>query len=295
MCKNLKNRSTKYNFFVSYNASCLKDWFKSLNLSSQVVKLLRKNTHNILINGKPSTIRDKIKKGDKISLSYIEEGQNNIVKTKAKVRIVYQDKYIILAYKPSGISTIPSYCNNTNSLANFICYRMRKDKRFIFRALNRLDKDAQGLVLIAKDLITYSLLSGCYQKLYTVHAHGKLKCMQIDSPILCEKKENGLNQIKRVIDIDNGEKAITNIVDVKYFEKENYSRATILLETGRTHQIRLHLSSIGHALIGDKLYGNENEKHNLQLFCNEIYFFHPIKHKTMHFKIDVPPLNVYYK
>ena len=278
----------KYSFKVCNveKPTTVKDYLKSIKISNQVIKDLSKQMGLIKVNGIDKRTIDEVLCGDFLDLTIIETENNQIIPVKHNLNIVYEDEYFLIVYKPYGISTIPSKGNYNTSLANYVCnYMLNKQPDFLFRAINRLDKDAQGFVVIALDKLIYSLLKDNIQKFYTCFCIGKLEVKQINNAIATIKDSNGKNQIKREI-LTSGKPSLTNIISVEYNKEKDISKAKIFITTGRTHQIRLHLSSIGHAIIGDNLYGSKSEK-PLQLYCNEIFIFHPIKHKTLHFIIDV--------
>ena len=261
----------------------IKDYLKSIGISNQVIKDLSKEFGLIKINDVSKTTIDYIYNNDVLKLTVKENEKNDIILTPASIKITYEDEYFLVVYKPYGIATIPSYANYTNSLANFVCYYMhKKDVNFIFRAINRLDKDAQGYVVIAKDKLIYSLLKKNIQKFYTCFCLGKLDKQVISSKILTVPMQNGRNELLRQIN-NCGKESNTNIIETMYDKSKNITKAKIYITTGRTHQIRLHLSSIGHPIIGDALYGKDEKNIPLQLYCNEIYIFHPILHKTLHY------------
>lgn len=260
----------------------VKEYLKSINISSQVIKDLSKEFGLIKINGKSVRTIDTINSKEHIELTIKEDKTNTIVPIKYLLDIAYEDEYFLVVYKPYRVATIPTYANYTNSLANFVCeYMHSKQQDFIFRAINRLDKEAQGFVVIAKDKLIYSLLkNGNIQKFYTCLCHGKLDTQKITKSISSIKLQNGRNEIKRAIS-ESGKQCETFIESVEYDKTKDLSKARIYISTGRTHQIRLHLSSINHPIVGDSIYGIEKDT-PLQLYCNEIFIFHPILHKTVH-------------
>lgn len=262
----------------------IKIYLKLIGLSSQLIKNLSKNLGQIKVNEKDAIMTNQIFNGDILKLELIENETNQIIPIKKDLQIAYEDDYLLIIYKDKYTSTIPSYCNFKSSLANYVVdYMINKQKNFIYRALNRLDKNAEGYIIIPKDKLTYSLLlnnkSIC--KLYTAKVHGKVHKQIIEKNIATLKKDNGFNQIQRKIN-GLGKYAKTEIIESNYNKKLDYSIIKIYLHTGRTHQIRLHLSSIGHPLYGDKLYNENFTLDDLQLYCNELYFFHPYLHKSIH-------------
>ena len=181
---------------------------------------------------------------------------------------------------------MPSRSHYYHNLAGAICnYMNTKDKNFVLRMINRLDKDTAGIIIIAKDSISQNMIKEI-DKVYYAVCHGKIQDnLEINSPIKTINMD-GKNEHKRIIAID-GKEAYTFVCPVVYNEK--YSLISAKLIHGRTHQIRLHLSSVNHSLVGDSLYGKESNLINhTALICKEISFYHPFLKKVLNFKVDFP-------
>ena len=187
----------------------------------------------------------------------------------------------------TSVSTMPNKSHYTNNLAGAICYYMsQKDPNFTLRVVNRLDKDTSGLVLVAKSALALKELSS-FEKKYHAICEGIIdKDMVVDQPILTIQ-ENGINNRKRVISPD-GQKATTYIRPLKQLN-DNFSLIELILVHGRTHQIRVHLSSIDHPLLGDELYGSKSPKiDHTALICKKVSFYHPYLKKTLSFSAPYP-------
>lgn len=277
-----------YTFSIDkiYNNLPVKSFLKKIGVSSNVLKILSSSLGLITINNKISITTSILHTDNVLRLTIPELEENNIPCVKGYIDIAYEDEYILILYKPTGIATIPSFCNYKNSLASFVSFYMQgKRKNFVYRAINRLDKDAEGFVVIALDSLIYNLLNNNIQKYYNAICVGNVHQQTICEPILTTKNTNNLNDITRKID-SKGKQSITHIVSSVYNKEKNLSLIKVYIETGRTHQIRLHLSSIGCPILSDSIYGNKIKNIPLQLFCNEIYLFHPILNKTIHLKRD---------
>lgn len=270
----------KYVFKVDKNYDKLRYFLYSIGLSSNTIKSLSKYKGQVLCDGKAIVMNERVFKNSEIILNVQEFESNNIVPIKSPIKIAYEDDYLIVIFKETNVATIPSYGNNEKSLANFITYYMQqKDKNFIFRAINRLDKDTSGFIIVCKDVIIYNLLSKFkIQKKYETITIGKLKRQTITSKIKTTKKPDLTNNILREIDNEYGKESITKIISTKFNKKLNLSYATIKIFTGRTHQIRLHLSSINHSILGDSLYGTKKAD-RMYLNCYYIKFYHQILKK----------------
>lgn len=270
-----------YKFNVNKDYEKARYFLLELGLSSNLIKSITKEMGQIRKNGTSIRVNERISKNDTIEIRFKEQEQNLIVPILYNLDIAYEDDYFIVINKPNGIATIPSYCNYTNSLANYVTYYMQnKEKDFVFRTVNRLDKETSGLVLICKDLVVYNLLKlNKIIKKYEVITTGKLKKQIINKCIATIKMNDDRNDIKRIIS-KNGKPATTQILRTKYSRKHNISYSTIKLFTGRTHQIRVHLSSINNSILGDNLYGTKKAD-RMYLNCYHLKFYHPILKKNI--------------
>lgn len=250
-----------------------------------IVKL--KNAKQIYLNNAPTFVNQKLKIGDKILVDLdFEETSDNIVPTKMHLDILYEDDGLLIVNKPPFIPVHPSMDHFEDSVSNGIKYYFNSIglKRKI-RPVNRLDKNTSGIVIFAKnEYIQESLIkqmkSGSFKKEYLALVNGIIdkEVQVIDAPIA--RKDDSI--IERCVS-ENGNRAITEIELLKTFN--NYSLVKCNLRTGRTHQIRVHLSYIGHSILGDDLYGKKSEFINRQaLHAYTVSFIHPITKKL--FKID---------
>ena len=248
----------------------MKSFLYSQGLSVTLVKKAKYG--GILLNGKAVTVRATVNEGDKIEIYLEEEKSEGIPPMDIPIKVLYEDEDFIAVDKPTNMPTHPSKGNNLPTLANAVMGYFGGD--FVFRSVNRLDRDTSGVVIIAKNKISASSLSASMKKgLWSKKYHALVagcpspKEDTIDAPI--ERIEEG--NIKRTVRAD-GKRAIT-----KYKVIEEYgdsSLCEIILLTGRTHQIRVHMSHIGHPLVSDFLYGEKSDK-EYYLRCNEITLPHP--------------------
>ncbi len=260
---------------------CLKD----LGFSENYISNLRKTWGNLIVNGQPVNIRQPLKKGDVLQINSNPNSKTTIMHCKIPLNVVYEDKYYLLINKPSGLPCMPSRSHYANNLAGAICNYMKNDKEFVLRIINRLDKDTAGIIIVAKDSISQNKIKDI-DKTYVAICEGKITQPQtINSPIKTINID-GVNEHKRIIAPD-GKSATTFISPIS--TTENYSLLSIKLHHGRTHQIRVHTSSIGHPLLGDELYGKKSTHiTHTALICKEISFYHPYLQKTLSFQIDYP-------
>lgn len=272
--------------------------YKNINqILKQEFKLSARLMHKVIINklvllnNKQIDTRSSINIGDnvKIDLNY-EEENDNIVPVKMNLDILYEDDCLLIINKPAGIAVHPSILHFEDSLSNGI--------RFYFdsiglkkkiRPVNRLDLDTSGIIVFAKNEFVQECLirqmnNNIFKKEYIaiVTGHLKEKSGVINLPIA--RKENSI--IERCIS-EKGQNAITKYEVIK--ELDSMSVVKCLLETGRTHQIRVHFMAIGHPLIGDSLYGSKSSLINRQaLHCYSISFVHPITKEVLNITCNLP-------
>ena len=277
----------KYQSFkIDKNYSSIYYFLKNEGFSENFITNLRKNWGNFVLNGTIVNIRASLKCGDELKLNSNPNAKTSIMQCILPLDIVFEDEYYLLINKPKGISCMPNRRYYQNNLAGAICYYMsQKDDSFVLRMLNRLEKDTTGIIIIAKDSISYNKIKNI-EKNYIAICTGKIdKNLIINKKIKTEVKE-GINTRKRKISSD-GQSATTFITPISY--NNNYSLIKLNLIHGRTHQIRIHLSSIYHPLIGDELYGKQSDFiDHTALICNEVCFYHPYLNKYLNFKIDLP-------
>ncbi len=248
----------------------MKSFLYSQGLSVTLVKKAKYG--GILLNGQAVTVRATVNVGDKIEIFLVEEKSEGIPPMDIPLRVIYEDEDILAVDKPTNMPTHPSKGNNLPTLANAVMGYYSGD--FVFRSVNRLDRDTSGIVIIAKNKISASALSssmkkGLWHKKYHAIVEGCPPDTEgrIDAPI--ERIEEG--NIKRTVRPD-GKRAVTEYRVIESYG--NSSLCEISLLTGRTHQIRVHMSYIGHPLVSDFLYGRHNER-EYYLRCVEISFPHP--------------------
>jgi 23S rRNA pseudouridine1911/1915/1917 synthase len=277
----------------------VREYLLSQNLSVKQIKKLSKSLGQIMVNDKPVFSNFKLHNEDKINIMLNEKCNTtySIYINNNTLNILYEDNYLLIINKPINVPTIPTSAHINDSLLGSVVNYL-KDNNFVYRVIGRLDKETSGIIIICKDSITYSILkSAKIDKYYKAIVYGKLRKSKIIKKPILTKVENGINIEKRIIS-SKGKISITKIINYKNFNN-NTSLLTIKLLTGRTHQIRLHLSSINHPILGDKLYGNINTFNydRLALQCFKVVFIHPITGQKMviNCKIDDSMNSMLYK
>lgn len=265
---------------------------RRLGVSSSLLRELKLNG-KIKINQKPCISIDLLCEGDVLTADVTEDAvSENIVPRNIPLDIVYEDEFILIVNKPKNMSVHPSHGNFDNTLANGVIYYWKeRGENHKFHAVNRLDKDTSGLCIIAKNRFAHGVLSeetktNILKKRYAAVAEGIIEQDEgtIKKPI--KRAQEGI--IKRVTASD-GKAAVTHYKVLA--RKNERTLLDIFLETGRTHQIRVHFSDMGHPLVGDWLYGNEeeNEETKGHLLCAYyVEFCHPKTKEFMSFSVPFP-------
>jgi len=265
----------EFSFSVNkeFNNYKIIDFLKAVGVSKEII--LKVKFGGIKLNQTiVSNASEKVKSGDIVTIILPQDKPNEfITPIKEKLYIIYEDDYLLAVKKESGVLTHSSRHNNIKSLEQIVLGYLGSD--ICFRPINRLDRDTSGIVLVAKDTFTASLMSkqmkdGLIKKTYSAIVVGKPK----QNHFIIEKPIKRLDEksMKRVCD-DNGDYAKTECFFVG--EKEGLSTLDITLHTGRTHQIRVHLASVGLPLYADCLYGQKVDGKTYSLCAKTLEFVHP--------------------
>lgn len=265
---------------------------------SKMITHLKHTDNSVMLNNQAVFVNTVLSVDDELIINYVEDDESeNIVCSDLSFKIVYEDEDIMVIDKPADMPVHPAINNFDNTLANGIAYYFAsKNQKFVFRCINRLDRNTSGLLIIAKHRLSAAILSD-FMKRREIHREYLALC----SGIFKEKSGTvnlpiarvGESIIERRVDFENGDKAITNYEVIREFTEDNplhciCSLLKITLETGRTHQIRVHMSHIGHPLLGDHLYNKEPGSLVRQaLHSHIIEFTHPLTLETMRFVSDI--------
>lgn len=270
----------------------VKNILKSYFQISDRLLLKLKNNNRILLNGSSVFVDFPVKTNDIVSINLdFEEDNSNIVPKEMKLNIIYEDDAFLILSKPSNIAIHPSQLHYNNSLSNGVKFYFDSiDLKRKIRPVNRLDRDTSGIVIFAKneyvqEFLAKQMNNKTFNKEYIGIVEGILskKIGTINAPI--SRKENSI--IERCID-EKGNHSITHYEVINEIDNK-FSVINFKLETGRTHQIRVHCNYIGHPILGDTLYGNASTYISRQaLHCYKMGFVHPITRKYIEFVDELP-------
>lgn len=284
-------RTLQYRITESDTYSNIHELLKAHGYSSTVIRHLKETENGIQRNGVWSRIYEPLCSGDTVTILLTEEASSeNIVPTPLPLDIVYEDEDLLIINKPAGMPIHPSQGNYDNTLANACAYYFQqKGEPFTYRCINRLDRDTTGLLIIARHAYSASLLSSMVAKReihreYLALATGLVPDSGvIEAPIA---RVDG-STIEREVNFETGEFARTHYRRLEY--KNGYSLVSLKLDTGRTHQIRVHMKYIGHPLPGDFLYNPDYSVIRRQaLHSYRLTFTHPITGKELQFTAPLP-------
>ena len=266
-----------------------------LDLSRSMTQKLIENGQ-VLVNEKIPKASYKTKLGDKIEIEILEPKETNLEAQDIPLDIIYEDEDILVVNKPKGMVVHPGNGNLDGTLVNAVLNHCKGNLSGIGGEIrpgivHRLDKDTSGLIVIAKNDKAHINLSKQIQdrkvkKIYTALVRGIIPedTATIDMPI----GRSNIDRKKMAVRKD-GKVAITHIKVIERYEK--YTLIRVKIDTGRTHQIRVHMAEIGYPVVGDEVYSNgknEFNVHGQMLHSTSLDFVHPITGKQMHFEAPLP-------
>ena len=288
-------RTITYAIDESYHGDTILQFLKKHLYTDKAIIALKKTPEGILLKNTWAYVNQKISSGDILIIKIVDsDSSENILPENLNLDIVYEDDDILVVNKPANMPIHPSQNHYTGTLANGIAgYFASQNKPFIFRCVNRLDRDTTGLTILCKHQLAGGILSNMVSERLIKRTYlaicsddGSLpESGTIDAPI--GRKEG--STIERIVDHKYGERAVTHFKRLSHHPDKRISLIQLRLETGRTHQIRVHMSHIGHPLIGDNLYGGDCTLISRQaLHSFSLSFTHPVTLQAMYFEQPIP-------
>ncbi|MBA9085019.1 23S rRNA pseudouridine1911/1915/1917 synthase [Fontibacillus solani] len=296
---------TAYYDPITYKVTELEDgWLlktilqRKLGVSRKLLSRIKLTERGVMLNGERVYISVKVKSGDMVSISLEKETSDDILPQPIPFEIIYEDDALLIVNKAPGIIVHPTHGHYTDTLANGVVHYWKgKGEAFRFRPIHRLDQETSGVIAIAKNAyihqhVSEQLIAGQVSKKYIALVHGCPASVEgeIDGPI-----DRDPNEPHRRIVTEEGYSALTCYKVIRSMEQA--SLVELLLGTGRTHQIRVHMTFIGHPLIGDKMYQvggvTDNSEMNgwitrQALHAVELGFKHPLTGEDLIFRAPLP-------
>lgn len=270
----------------------IEQYLRRKGYSRKCLAHLKEERYRCLVNGEPRYLNQKFSEGDRLEVLFEEDKRSEkIVPIDLPLDIVYEDEDIVVVNKPAGMPTHPSMKNYENTLANALAkYYEDQGEDFVFRCTNRLDRDTSGLTVIAKNMLSSAILSEMAVKKQVLREYRAIVRGRVEPPegtidVPLGRKAGSI--IERCVDFEHGETAVTHyrLLDVA----QGHSLVELRLETGRTHQIRIHMKYLGYPLIGDYLYNPDMEWMTRQaLHSYKLEFLHPVTKKLLTFVTPLP-------
>ena len=250
---------------------------------------------NIMVNGKATKSSYKIEKDDEIAIEVPEAETTEIKPENIKIDIVYEDSYIVVINKQAGLVVHPAHGHYSGTLVNAILYHI-KDLSGINGEIrpgivHRLDKDTSGLIVIAKNDKVHVTLTEMFQekkirKTYLAILKGKLNKSEGKVVTQIGRDKNDRKKMTVIDDITKGKTAITNYRVIS--QNSLFTLVKVNIETGRTHQIRVHMRHLGYPILGDSVYGRKDNEKRQMLHAYRLEFLHPVTGNPMEFIGEIP-------
>ncbi|MCM3088169.1 RluA family pseudouridine synthase [Bhargavaea ginsengi] len=289
------DRRYRLSFTVEADVVVLRDFLAECGISRRTLTAVKYKGGNLLVNGEEKTVRHILRAGDGVTIIFPpEKPAEGLFPEEGMLSVLYEDEALLILDKPAGQATIPSRDAPLGTLANSVAGKFMKDGTpATVHVVTRLDRETSGIVCIAKNRHIHHLMSekmktGGVLKRYEAIAGGEFREQHffIDEPI--GRKEGSI--IERMV-LPGGQRAVTEVrvMGIAGLPGNEVSRVSVILHTGRTHQIRVHLAHIGHPLEGDTLYGGSTKQIGRQaLHCAGLSFSHPLTGEPIAISSPVP-------
>ncbi len=275
-------RTLRYEITTEHEGLNVERYLKQVHgYSSRTIVKLKHYEKGMYLNGAHTRTIDPLRAGDVLEITFLdsqEHGVEHFIRSNRQVEVVYEDSDLVVFNKPSGMPCHQSCGHAADTLANVFaahCDRLGMD--LMYRPLNRLDRDTSGAVLVAKNRFAAATVTNNFHKTYQAILDGvpPMQEGRVDAPIRREFPE----EMRRIVASD-GQRAVTNYRVLA--QKDGLSLVDFVLETGRTHQIRVHMAHLGCPVLGDEMYGRKSERIGRQaLHCRMISFPQPVSREEV--------------
>lgn len=285
------NRTFHYPILPSEEDMTIEQYLRNHGYSHHILTHLKRTPLGICLNEVWAYANQKLSPGDHLTILLTEEDSGSIPAAPVPFSIVYEDEDLLIVDKPSDTPVHPSQGNYTNTLANGVVWHyQKKGEPFTFRCINRLDRDTTGLLIIARHALSGAILSSMMSRREISRTYEALVfgASPASGTVTLPIGRKAGSTIEREPDLLHGDPAVTHYRTL--FSCPEFSHIRLKLETGRTHQIRVHMNAIGHPLLGDTLYA-PNRAHPIgrqALHSAALEFRHPITGRLMHFDSPLP-------
>lgn len=288
-------KTLHYTYTAHTDGQTVESLLKEHGYSKSLINRIKLTSDGLLLCGEKVYTTRKLMAGDILSVTFSEDvSSEHIVPVPMPLSILYEDDDLMIINKAANVPIHPSQGHFDNSLANGLAwYFENRQEPFVFRAINRLDRDTTGLLIIARHALSGCILSDMVKqhkihRTYLAAVTGDLSGAPKGTITVPIARVPG-STIERMADPLHGESAITHYRLISYSHETDSSLLEIRLETGRTHQIRVHMKYIGHPLYGDFLYNPDYRYLNRQsLHSWKLSFPHPITGIPLHFTAPLP-------
>ncbi|HYK75187.1 MAG TPA: RluA family pseudouridine synthase [Pseudoneobacillus sp.] len=238
----------------------------------------------VLINQSPANWNELLKKGDRVSINFFGNLGDDVIPNYMEVNVLFEDDHLLIVNKPAGIDTHPNEPGQTNTLLNGVAYHLQLNGQSTWvKHVHRLDRDTTGAILFAKHPLIGAILDRMLElrqikRTYIAIVQGVIKSNKgtIHAPIGRDRHHATRRRVS-----STGQDAITHFQLIEAFRAKEVSLVKCWLDTGRTHQIRVHFSHLGHPLLGDTLYGGDSSINRQALHAAKLEFTHPLTNEPI--------------